>query len=269
MQDASSAVIENTKPFHIKLPLFEGPIDLLLHLVKVNELSIEKIALAQVASQYLSCLDLMRGYDLEVAGEYLVIASTLLSIKSSVLLNEPVQLVEDEEGNLVDPHEELLLRLKEAAIFHEAAASFANMPKLGVDVFAAPSSLDDIASPDDAPLALHPPIVLQRAFQRLLKKLSDKGHQYVISFDSVSVVDRMMSVLGAFKKSGKGTLSFEELLPKDFTKIDLVGTFIALLELCRRGAIDVAQAGHDEEVFISQTGVEVSKEEVAGVINEY
>lgn len=269
MEQPISQREEAVKPFHIKLELFEGPIDLLLHLVKVNELSIEKIALAQVAAQYLQCLDIMRGYDLEVAGEYLVIASTLLSIKSSVLLNEPVQLVEDEEGNLIDPHEELLLRLKEAAVFHEAAASFANMPKLGVDVFAAPSSLDDIPSPTDAPLAPHAPIALQRAFQRLLKKLSDKGRQYVVTFDAVSVLDRMMSVLGILKKANKKVVSFEDLLPRDFSKIDLVGTFVALLELCRRGAIDVSQTEHDAEVFISQTGVEVSKEDVAGVINEY
>ncbi|RIL11386.1 MAG: segregation/condensation protein A, partial [Proteobacteria bacterium] len=100
--------------FEVKLDVFDGPIDLLLHLVKQNELPIEKVSLAKVASQYLECLEKMRYFDLDVAGEYLVIAATLVSIKSSILLNQPVELVEDEEGNLVDPHEELLNRLREA-----------------------------------------------------------------------------------------------------------------------------------------------------------
>ncbi|NMC63810.1 MAG: segregation/condensation protein A, partial [SAR324 cluster bacterium] len=81
--------------FNVSLPLFDGPIDLLLHLVKTNELPISKVSLAEVAEQYMQCLELMKSLDLDVAGEYLVIAATLLAIKSSFLLNEPVELVMD------------------------------------------------------------------------------------------------------------------------------------------------------------------------------
>ena len=99
--------------FSVQTPLFDGPIDLLLHLVKTNELPITKLSLAEVAEQYMQCLDMMRSLDLEIAGEYLVIAATLLSIKSSVLLDEPVEMVPDEEGNLYDPYEALLEQLGE------------------------------------------------------------------------------------------------------------------------------------------------------------
>ncbi len=82
--------------FEVQVDLFKGPIDLLLHLVKQKELPLEEISLAEVADQYMHCLEQMRRFDLEIAGEYLVIAATLLSIKSSHLLNEPVELVEDD-----------------------------------------------------------------------------------------------------------------------------------------------------------------------------
>jgi segregation and condensation protein A len=85
--------------FEVKLELFDGPLDLLLHLVKKKELPIEKVSLSEVTGQYLECIKSLRYYDVEVAAEYLVIAATLLSVKASVLLNEPVELVPDENGD--------------------------------------------------------------------------------------------------------------------------------------------------------------------------
>ena len=135
---------EYTHFFEVELELFNGPIDLLLHLVKSNELPIEKISLAQVTEQYLHVIRNVEQFDLEIAGEYLVIAATLLSIKSSYLLNEPVQLVEDADGNLIDPHEELLYRLREAQVYKEGAEMLGGLDLLGVHVFSPPSRLKHI-----------------------------------------------------------------------------------------------------------------------------
>ncbi|MCB0334091.1 MAG: segregation/condensation protein A, partial [Bdellovibrionales bacterium] len=141
------AVEEYPHFFEVQLAFFQGPIDLLLHLVKRNELSIETVSLAEVASQYLECLDKMRQFDLEVAGEYLVIAATLLAIKSSVLLDEPIELVEDEDGNLVDPHEELLRRLREAEVYKDGAQALGQRHMYGIDVFSPPSLLSKVKAP--------------------------------------------------------------------------------------------------------------------------
>jgi segregation and condensation protein A len=94
--------------FEVNLELFDGPLDLLLHLIKKRELPIEKVSLAEVTGQYLECIKSLRYYDVEVAAEYLVIAATMLSVKASVLLNDPVELVPDENGEMIDPHEVLL-----------------------------------------------------------------------------------------------------------------------------------------------------------------
>ena len=134
-------------PFQVQLELFDGPIDLLLHLVKKNELAIERIALAKVATQYMECVERMRSMNLDMVAEYLVIAATLLSVKSSVLLNEPVELVVDEEGNLVDPHKVLLERLREAQVYREGASSLAQRKLLGQDVFSGPSHLKRVPAP--------------------------------------------------------------------------------------------------------------------------
>jgi segregation and condensation protein A len=147
--------------FKVVLEDYSGPIDLLLHLVKSNELEIEKLSLAHVASQYLECLDQMQKLDLEIAGEYLVIAATLLSIKSSVLLNEPVELVIDDDGNMIDPHEELLRKLREAAIYRDGAKQLESMDCLGLEVFAPPSQLKKF-KPDSDVYADHNPMLLGR-----------------------------------------------------------------------------------------------------------
>lgn len=240
--------------FSVRTPLFDGPIDLLLHLVKTNELPIAKVALAEVAEQYLNCLDLMRSFDLEVAGEYLVIAATLLSIKSHVLLNDPVELVPDEDGNLHDPYEALLEQLREAAIYQDAASLLGQRSMLGEEVFDAPSLLRYV---DAAPRQYqqHDPTVLGKAIARLLQKASERGTCLTIQFDSVSITERMMSVLRHLESS-EGPVVFFALIPDISSRISIVATFIALLELCKRGAIKVVQESAADSIFIALTGTE-------------
>lgn len=234
-------------PFAVQLELFDGPLDLLLHLVKVRELPIEKISLAQVASQYLKCLELMEEFDLEIAGEYLVIAATLVSIKSSVLLQQPVEFVTDEDGNLVDPHEELLRRLREAQVYQDSARELGVRSMLDVDVFAPVSSLKQIQKPP-AKYRDHDPLLLGEAFRRVLKGAGKEADPMLFTIDSISIVERMMKTLEALKLAG-GRIAFTGLLPKQFDCGVLLGTFIALLELCKRQVIGVVQ-DEDDEIFI-------------------
>lgn len=224
--------------FRVQLDLFDGPIDLLLHLVKQNELEIEKVSLAEVTQQYLDCLEIMRRFDLEVAGEYLVIAATLLSVKSSLLLQEPIELIEDEEGNLVDPHEELLRRLREAEVYKKGAVELGSRGQLGVDVFSAPSLLSEIES---GPVTYqdHDPLLLGKAFRKLLEELPEPS-KYTVTLEAVSVLEKMMEVLDNLRQAA-GPVIFSKLITDRTSRASVVATFVALLELCKRQTIRVFQ----------------------------
>lgn len=234
--------------FEVKLDLFDGPIDLLLHLVKKRELPIEKVSLAEVTGQYLECIKSLQYYDVELAAEYLVIAATLLSVKASVLLNDPVELVVDESGSLVDPHEELLRRLRELETFRVAAGDLASRPTLGCEVFAAPSKGTKI-DPALIPLANHQSELLVRAFQQVLSRLGEKARVFSITIDSLSVVERMRIVVDTIRASG-GTSTFSGLFAGSYDKTTAIGIFIALLELCKRRMIAVEQSGPKAEISI-------------------
>lgn len=234
--------------FEVKLELFDGPIDLLLHLVKENELPIEKVSLAAVADQYMRCIEQSGFLDLELAGEYLVIAATLLSVKSDVILNRKPELIPDEEGNLYDPHEELLRRLREAAIYKDSAQQLSDLDLLGMQVFSAKPSLDKI---DEGPgeLMPHNSALLARAFKRLLMKAGKPELAYEVSFEKISIVDRMMGILEQLEKAEKG-VSFEELVPDVSSRSSIIASFVALLELCKRQIVYLEQGEVFEEIMI-------------------
>jgi len=253
--------------FNVELDFFRGPVDLLLHLVKQNELPIEKISLAEVATQYLQCIEALRLIDLDIAGEYLVIAATLLSIKSSVLLNEPVELVADEEGNLVDPHDELLKRLREAEIFREGTEFLEHQSCLGVEVFAPPSTLTTLPLENlsEAPLKQHDPMLLGRAFRKLMEKT--KKACYRVNVAKVSVVQQMTYVLDKLKLSG-GVAQFEKLIPKTGDRLVLLVSFVALLELCKKHAISVSQNDLFSDITIMLCDTEVELQDFNSEFDE-
>ncbi len=248
----SSSTEEYAHFFEVRLDLFDGPIDLLLHLVKSRELPIEELSLAQVTGQYFACIEAARYYDLEVAAEYLVIAATLLSIKSSVLLNQPVELIEDEEGNLVDPHQELLRRLREHEVYKQGAFQLSCRKLLGVDVFSPPSLLKAI-EPPPARFKPHDAILLGMAFKKLLDKVPAGRVGIEIQVDSVTIVERMMSMVDRLREK-KGALSFASLVEDLTSRASIVSAFIALLELMKRQAVVVRQDDVFGEITIALGG---------------
>lgn len=262
----NTGIEEYSHFFEVKLDLFDGPIDLLLHLVKQNELPIEKVSLAEVTHQYLACIERMRQFDLEVAGEYLVIAATLLSIKSSVLLNEPVELVVDSEGNLVDPHEELLKKLRAAEVYRESARHLGTRSQLGIDVFNSPSSLKDI-EPPPVKYVEHDPILLGKAFRKLLAQAdSQQALMMTISVDTVTIVERMMGIIQTLKSSG-GKADFRKLIPDVTDRSSIISCFVALLELCKRSVISVQQDDVFDEIYIV-LGLEGDTSELSSEFDE-
>ena len=251
--------------FQVRLDLFDGPIDLLLHLVKGRELPIEKVSLAAVAEQYLACIESVHDFDLEIAGEYLVIAATLLSIKSSVLLGEPATLVEDADGNLIDPHEELLRRLREAAIYKEGAQYLGSLSYLGIDVFPNLALLKEI-DPVDPGYAEHDPFLLGRAFRKLLAN-AGPGSSLQIAYDPVSIVERMMGVMNALRAEG-GTMQFHRLVPDLTNRASIISTFIALLELCKRQIIKVEQLENSDEIAVGLASPDAQASDLSSEFDE-
>ena len=244
-----SAADNYSRFFEVKLELFDGPLDLLLHLVKKRELPIEKVSLAEVTGQYLECIKALRYYDVEIAAEYLVIAATMLSVKASVLLNDPIELIPDENGELIDPHEALVNRLKELETFRAAAAKLAGRPVLGHDVFAAPVKAKKI-DPALISIADHQSELLVQAFQAVLSRLGERAATYSITFDTVSVVERMRTVVDSLKAFG-GAGTFAALLGEAADKSTVIGVFVAVLELCRRRMISVSQEGPMAKIKLS------------------
>src|SRR5215468_5241088 len=136
--------------YRVRLDLFEGPLDLLLHLIKTNEVDVKDIPVAAITEQYLAHLDLMRELNLDIASEYLVMAATLTLIKSRLLLPTP-DAEEDEEA---DPRADLVRQLMEYQRYREAAAALAERPFLRRDVFAREASADGVPPDPNAGLAV-------------------------------------------------------------------------------------------------------------------
>ncbi len=248
---ASGGGISATGQLSVSVELFEGPIDLLLHLVKQQELPVELLSLARVAEQYMAALEDMKRLDLEIAGEYLVVAATLLSIKAAVLLNQPIDAetgLDTEES--LSPHEELLRRLRQAAVYRDGAQELARRDWLNIDVFSGSGVFDGDLGP--APLKPHDTILLARALQRLVSRSEKASKLLTITVDSVSITERMVRVVDRLRGSPGQVIEIADLVD-DRSLPALVGTFLALLELAKRQAIAIRQDLEFDRIFVALT----------------
>lgn len=239
-------------PYTVKLEVFEGPLDLLLHLIKKNEMDIYDIPLSIITKQYLEYIKLLKELNLEVAGEFLVMASTLLQIKSKTLLPTPV----DEEGGEdeeEDPRAELVRRLLEYQQYKEAALTLTGRNLLGREHFArqVPFSEAEAEGGDDA---LEVELFeLIEAFQRILDRVSQESF-HEVGADSITIAERISEILSMLE--GKESLLFDELFPETVSRDYLIATFLAVLELCKLKAIKVVQANRYGSIWIAPAVIE-------------
>jgi len=217
----------------ISLPEFEGPLDLLLHLIQKHELDIFDIPVAFVTARYLEYIQLMQALDLDLAAEYLLMAATLAHIKSRMLLpaspadDADATAAADDEGE--DPREALVRRLLEYQKFKSAAEDLAARGVAGRDVFPRGIAVD-AGSLGEAPLAELPLFALLDAFKRILEKRKLTVSHEVTS-ERVSIAERINEIVERLR--GVRTCVFDELFEGDRTRMDLVVTFLALLEMTR------------------------------------
>lgn len=229
------------EPCLVKLEVFEGPLDLLLHLIKKNEVSIYDIPVSVITEQYIEYLELMKELNLEIAGEYLVMAAELGLIKSKMLL--PRQEIEevDECG---DPREELVRRLIEYKRYKDAACELFARDILGRDVFSR-DGLDEENEKDERSRPLRVDLwSLIEAFKNLCERrgvYTLRENEYIwFEEELVSVEEKIDEIVGVLK--GRKRLFFEELFEGVVSKVQLILTFLALLEVVRTGFVVVFQS---------------------------
>jgi segregation and condensation protein A len=241
-QDSAERTFEGTSAIPesascaIKLPLFEGPLDLLLHLIRINEVDIADIPIATISQQYLEYLEIMRSLDIDVAAEYLVMAATLAHIKSRMLLPTP----EGEEEDEIDPRAELARRLAEYAVFKEAAEELGRRPILGRDVF--PGAVDPGSMPERETSLSVSLFDLLEGLRRALAQVPVEAPHHAVTLERVTLQDRMVHVMDRLRGAEEGALLFEDLLlDAPLSRHRIVVTFLAILELAKMQAVRLFQ----------------------------
>lgn len=221
--------------YRVHLDLFEGPLDLLLHLIKKNEVDVRELPVAQITEQYLGYLDVMHNLNLDIAGEYLVMAATLTLVKSRLLLPS----AEPEEGEEVDPREDLVRQLLEYQRFREAAEGLAERPWLRRDTFAREANADGVpADPDQAPRVKVTLWELLEAFRAVLVRAEpDPVHQ--VESEGISLRTRIEDLLKTLAVTRR--LTFDSLFGDAPTRGYVIVTFLAVLELVKQHVVEAVQ----------------------------
>lgn len=226
----------------VELSAFQGPLDLLLHLVRTNEVDIHDIPVIEIARQYDEYLNTMRHLDLDVVGEFLVMAATLAYIKSRMLLPRP----EGEEAEEEDPRADLAERLLEHQRFLIAAEELAARSDVQDSVWSRPPQQMDMDGEILLEVSLHD---LVRSFRGLLESIGS-GSGMDITPAGISVPDRMAQVLDLV--DGRDLVDFNTLFPKADSKRDRIVTFLALLELLRLQMVSAWQSTTFGEIRLSR-----------------
>ncbi|MBI4682694.1 MAG: segregation/condensation protein A [Nitrospirae bacterium] len=231
----SEIVLESCNGIHFKLPVFEGPLDLLLHLIKESKIDIYDIPIVNITQQYLGYIELMKELDLEIAGEFLVMAATLIHIKSRMLL-PPDEEAKEEPSE--DPRSELVRRLLEYQTYKESSLQLRKREEIWKDIFRrnVPDKNDFEFEPE--PLLFDANVFdLISAFKKLLEKAPEQAVE--ITRESLTIADRINYIIERVDKE-RG-VRFEDLFKEGFTKITLIVTFLALLEIIRLGLAKIYQ----------------------------
>ena len=220
--------------YAVKCGAFEGPLELLLHLIKKNEMNIYDIPIAEITAQYLKTLDLMRALNLSVAGEFLVMAATLIHIKSKMLLPEP----DDDEADAEDPRGDLVQRLLAYQQFKAAAGALEERESLWREIFRRDAAAGMDLAPEETPIS---DLNLYDLISALNDLLADRKTPLVMEMiaDPLTVREKVAYILEHI--GAAESLLFTDLFSGDVTRHAVIVTFLALLEVIRLGLVRVTQ----------------------------
>ena len=222
------------KPYQVQLEeIFEGPMDLMIHLIRKNDLDIYDIPIALITDQYLQYLELMKAMNIDYAGDFLLMASTLTQIKSRMLL--PTHDGEEEEE---DPLQEITRPLLEYLQMKSAADQLIERNLLGENTFVRNASRDEfLTSPDDEFIKIGL-FELIDAFQKILERIPD-GHRVELTADEISVKDKISQIVETLE--AKASVTFLELFSDNPDKHEVIITFLAILEMVKLTLIRIIQ----------------------------
>ena len=215
------------------LDAFEGPLDLLLYLIKKQNLDILEINVFEITRQYMEYVELMRALNLELAADYLVMAAMLAEIKSRILLPRNEEGLEDDEE---DPRAELIRRLQEYEQFKQAAEDMDELPRQGREFFT-----KDASRPDSKEHIEHPDLELREVLLALQEVLAraDMFEDHQVAREILSTRARMSEVLDHIR--GKAFVPFVTLFKPEEGKLGVVVTFLAVMELCKESLVELIQ----------------------------
>lgn len=243
-------MLEAGQDYKVRLEVFEGPLDLLLYLIRKEEVNIYDIPIERITTQYLQYLDMMKMLDLTIAGEFLVMAATLMMIKSRMLLppeeREPDAADAAEEE---DPRWDLVRRLVEYKKFKDAAHFLQRMEHRQEDVFTRAEAGDALAGSAAAPVSLHDVSLFEllAAFQKALQRIGSEDLREIFA-ERFTVGEKIDALLALIRE--RSELSLSELFSGMRSRHEIVVTFLAMLELIRLQQLGVTQQGPFGEVVI-------------------
>ncbi|WP_196596160.1 segregation and condensation protein A [Pectinatus frisingensis] len=232
--------------YTVHLNAFEGPLDLLLHLIEKNKIDIYDIPIAVLTDQYLTYLDQFREFNIDVASEFLLMAATLLQIKSRILLPEQPNIADEDEID-EDPRQELVQRLLEYRRFKEVSNVLDKMSITQGHIFYRATDLPPIQHLPPENLDVN---LLWQAFQNVIEGQLSQNNIQKVARDKFSVQDKMLFILTLLQKTAKKAILFTAAFAIDSTKGEMIVSFLAVLELAKLKRINIKQALSFSPIYI-------------------
>lgn len=249
--EVSPEVAAAARAFTLKLPVFEGPLDLLLHLIREHQLDVFDIPIAFITDEYLRYLERMKELNLDVAAEFLVMAATLAHLKSRMLLPKPETPPEELEEEAGDPRAELVKRLLEYQKYRAAAEDLGRQDLLGRDVFARQVKAEELPLAEGEVGVKEVSVFkLIEALDRILKSLTpEKQHEVVL--DRATIGDQIHRIIERLKTDPQVT--FFQLFEGARDRATVIATFLGILELTRLKLIRIVQETEAGDILIRPT----------------
>jgi segregation and condensation protein A len=233
--------------YQVRLVQFEGPLDLLLHLIRRDKINIYDIPISHITREYLAYIEIMQELELEVAGEFFVMAATLMRIKSQMLLPRHEEFEEE-----ADPRDELVRNLLEYRKFKEAAHHLAAKEEDRRKVFPRMVATPLLGEPTDEGLDVSLFDLLE-ALQSVFKNINQQAIYHVIP-DSVTVEQKIEAIRGTLSR--RSEVLFTELFTGEFAKIEIIVTFLAILEMIKLGELIARQMSHAADIWLYKPGID-------------
>ena len=267
MTDSTEVLVPDGARYAVHLPDFDGPLDLLLHLIRRAKFDIFDIPISELTSAYLASLKDMRRAQMEPASDFLLMAATLLQIKSRMLLPRPPSLDDIEDEAPEDPRDELVRQLLEYRRYREVAHGLADQTMLGRDVFYRPDGLDRPPAQTEDDMSDQDVFRLGEAFRALIERTRFEA-PHDIWVERISIGERIAQIADRLAQTQKST--FSALLADVRHREEAITTFLALLEMARLKLIHTTQGEHLGELYIEARVGSIGElgEEAAGMLAE-